>query len=56
MFIDLVAAETYLLIQSEQNDTEIKRLENLVAENQKAINNLMVSFSQIFIFLRPMHL
>ncbi len=40
-FIDLVAAETYLLIQSEQNDTEIKRLENLVAENQKAINNLM---------------
>lgn len=40
-FIDLVAAETYLLIQSEQNDTEIKRLENLVTENQKAINNLM---------------
>lgn len=40
-FIDLVAAETYLLIQSEQNDTEIKRLENLIAENQKAINNLM---------------
>ena len=40
-FIDLVAAETYLLIQSEQNDTEIKRLENLAAENQKAINNLM---------------
>ncbi len=40
-FIDLVAAETYLLIQAEQNDTEIKRLENLVAENQKAINNLM---------------
>ncbi len=30
-----------MLIQSEQNDTEIKRLENLVAENQKAINNLM---------------
>ena len=40
-FIDMVAAETYLLIQAEQNDTEIKRLENLVAENQKAINNLM---------------
>ena len=40
-FIDMIAAETYLLIQSEQNDTEIKRLENLVAENQKAINNLM---------------
>ena len=40
-FIDTIAAETYLLIQSEQNDTEIKRLENLVAENQKAINNLM---------------
>ena len=40
-FIDMVAAETYLLIQAEQNDTEIKRLENLIAENQKAINNLM---------------
>ena len=40
-FIDMIAAETYLLIQAEQNDTEIKRLENLVAENQKAINNLM---------------
>lgn len=40
-FIDLIAAETYLLIQAEQNDTEIKRLENLVAENQKSINNLM---------------
>lgn len=40
-FIDLVAAETYLLIQAEQNDTEIKRLESLVAENQKAINNLI---------------
>ena len=40
-FIDMVAAETYLLIQAEQNDTEIKRLESLVAENQKAINNLM---------------
>ena len=40
-FIDLVAAETYLLIQAEQNDSEIKRLESAVAENQKAINNLM---------------
>ena len=40
-FIDLVAAETYLLIQAERNDSEIKRLESLVAENQKAINNLM---------------
>lgn len=40
-FIDLIAAETYLLIQAEQNDTEIKRLESLVADNQKAINNLM---------------
>ncbi|MDE6868359.1 MAG: recombinase family protein, partial [Clostridia bacterium] len=40
-FIDLVAAETYLLIQAEQNDSEIKRLESVVAENQKAINNLM---------------
>lgn len=40
-FIDLVAAETYLLIQAEQNDCEIKRLENLIAENQKAIDNLM---------------
>ena len=40
-FIDTVAAETYLLIQAEQNDGEIKRLESLVAENQKAINNLM---------------
>ena len=40
-FIDMISAETYLLIQAEQNETEIKRLENLVAENQKAINNLM---------------
>lgn len=40
-FIDLIAAETYLLIQAEQNDTEIKRLESLVADNQKSINNLM---------------
>ena len=40
-FIDLVAAETYMLIQAERNDSEIKRLESVVAENQKAINNLM---------------
>ncbi len=40
-FIDLVAAETYTLIKAEQNDSEIKRLENLVASNQKAIGNLM---------------
>ncbi|GHU98601.1 hypothetical protein FACS1894211_02620 [Clostridia bacterium] len=39
--IDLVAAEMYLMIQAERNDTELARLENLVAENQKAINNLM---------------
>ncbi len=40
-FIDTVAAETYLLIQSERNESEIKRLESLVTDNQKAINNLM---------------
>ncbi len=40
-FIDLVAAETYLLIQAEQNDSEIKRLESVVADNQKTISNLM---------------
>ena len=40
-FIDMVAAETYTLIQSERNDCEIKRLENLIAENPKAIDNLM---------------
>jgi hypothetical protein len=39
--IDLLAAETYLLIQAEKNDGEIKRLEALAADNQKAINNLM---------------
>ena len=39
--IDMVAAETYMLIQEERNDSEIKRLESLVADNQKAINNLM---------------
>ena len=40
-FIDMVAAETYMLIQAERNESEIKRLESLVADNQKAINNLM---------------
>ena len=40
-FIDSVAAETYLLIQAERNDSEIKRIEGVIAENQKAINNLM---------------
>ena len=40
-FIDMVAAETYMLIQEERNDSEIKRLESLVSDNQKAINNLM---------------
>ncbi len=40
-FIDMVAAETYTLIQAERNDSEIKRLESLVEDNQKAINNLM---------------
>ena len=40
-FIDMVAAETYMLIQAERNDSEIKRLESLIADNQKAINNLM---------------
>ena len=37
----MVAAETYMLIQEERNESEIKRLESLVADNQKAINNLM---------------
>ncbi len=40
-FIDMVAAETYLLIQAERNDSEIKRIEGVIAENQNAINNLM---------------
>ena len=40
-FIDVIAAETYLLIQAERNDSEILRLEGIVEENQKAINNLM---------------
>ena len=40
-FIDMVAAETYLLIQAERNDSEIKRIEGVIADNQTAINNLM---------------
>ncbi len=40
-FIDMVAAETYLLIQAERNDSEIKRIEGIIADNQTAINNLM---------------
>ncbi len=40
-FIDMVAAETYLLIQAESNDSEIKRIEGVIADNQSAINNLM---------------
>ncbi len=40
-YMDLIAAETYLLIQAERNDSEIKRLEKVIAENQAAINNLM---------------
>ena len=40
-FIDMVAAETYLLIQAERNDSEIKRIESVIADNQSAINNLM---------------
>ncbi len=40
-FIEMVAAETYLLIQAERNDSEIKRIENIIADNQAAINNLM---------------
>ena len=40
-FIDMVAAETYLLIQAERNDSEIKRIEGVIADNQSAINNLM---------------
>jgi hypothetical protein len=39
--IDLIAAETYLLIQAENNDGEIKRLDKLIEDNQSAINNLM---------------
>ncbi len=40
-FIETVAAETYTLIQAARNDSEIKRLESLIAENQKSIDNLM---------------
>ncbi|MDE7084244.1 MAG: zinc ribbon domain-containing protein, partial [Clostridia bacterium] len=40
-FIDMLAAETYLLIQAERNDSEIKRIEGIIADNQTAINNLM---------------
>ena len=40
-FIDMVAAETYLLIQAERNDSEIKRIEGVITDNQNAINNLM---------------
>ena len=40
-FIDMVAAETYLLIQAERNDSEIKRIEGVITDNQSAINNLM---------------
>ena len=40
-FIDTVAAETYTLIQAARNDSEIKRLESIIAENQKSIDNLM---------------
>ena len=40
-FIDMVAAETYTLIQAARNDSEIKRLENIIEDNKKAINNLM---------------
>ena len=37
----MIAAETYPIIKTEQNDSEIKRLENLVTANQKSIDNLM---------------
>ncbi len=40
-FIDMLAAETYLLIQEERNDSEIKHIEGIIADNQAAINNLM---------------
>ncbi len=40
-FIDMLAAETYLLIQAERNDSEIKRIDGIIADNQTAINNLM---------------
>ena len=37
----MVAAETYTLIQAARNDSEIKRIEGVIADNQSAINNLM---------------
>ena len=40
-FIDMVAAETYTLIQAARNDSEIKRLETIIEDNKKAIDNLM---------------
>ncbi len=40
-FIEMLAAETYLMIQEERNDSEIKRIEGVIADNQAAINNLM---------------
>ena len=39
--VDLIAAETYLMIQAERNDTELKRLESVFADNQKSIENLL---------------
>ena len=40
-WVDIISAETYLLIQAENNDAEIKQLDGKVGENQKSINNLM---------------
>ena len=40
-FIEMLAAETYLMIQEKRNDSEIKRIEGVIADNQAAINNLM---------------
>ncbi len=37
----MVAAETYTLIQAARNDSEIKRLENIIEDNKKAIDNLI---------------
>ena len=39
-FIDMVAAETYLLIQTERNDSEIKRLESLVQTTKRRLTTL----------------
>lgn len=36
-----VTAETYLFIQAEHNNSEIKRIEGVIADNQNAINNFM---------------